>query len=86
MPMIQAVKGEKQAPPFGIYCDESVRMEEKNFSFRWYNWLSGKNQRKALLEAMIKYFDYCEKHSYKLDYDENKIREHKKKSVEYFED
>ena len=61
-------------------------MEEKNFSFRWYNWLSGKNQRKALLEAMIKYFDYCEKHSYKLDYDENKIREHKKKSVEYFED
>lgn len=86
MPMIQAVKGEKYAPPFGIYCDESVRMEEKNFSFRWYNWLSTKECRKKLLEALIGYFNYCENHSYKLDYDVNKIREHRKKSEEYFED
>lgn len=40
MPMILASKGEKDAPPFGIYCDESARMVSQEFAHRWYEWFA----------------------------------------------
>lgn len=86
VPMIRANVGEKKAPPFGIYCDESVRMASYKFSYVWYKWFKGtmlKNDE--MLASLTKYFSYCQKHTYELEYSLDKIEEHQKMCNQYFE-
>ena len=86
MPMIQANVGEKFAPPFGVYCDESARMANSKFSHVWYKCIKDEDKRNKLLEALNAYFSYARSHSYELEYSEEKINEHNKKSEQYLKD
>lgn len=83
IPMIQASKGEKSAPPFGIYCDESARIASQDFAHRWYKWFS-KNKVSNVARAVQSYFDYSKEHYYELDYPIEKIKEHEEKAKQYF--
>ena len=83
LPMIQASKGEKMAPPFGIYCDESVRIASKEFAHRWYKWFS-QSKGKSVKSAIKKYFEYSKAHYYEIDYPLEKINEHMEKAEQYF--
>lgn len=83
IPMIQASKGEKSAPPFGIYCDESARVASQEFAHRWYKWFS-KNKVPAVARAVQSYFDYSKEHYFELDYPKEKIAEHEEKAKQYF--
>ena len=83
IPMIQACKGEKEAPPFGIYCDESVRTASQEFAHRWYKWFS-KTKAPKVSRAVQSYFDYSKEHYYELDYPKEKIEEHEEKARQYF--
>lgn len=84
VPMIQANKGEKLAPPFGVYCDESARMASNKFSFVWYKWLKDNEKKKDMLKQLDKYFEYASKHTYELEYPKEKISEHEEKAKQYF--
>lgn len=83
IPMIQACKGEKEAPPFGIYCDESVRTASQEFAHRWYKWFA-KTRAPKVSRAVQSYFDYSKEHYFELDYPMEKIREHEEKARQYF--
>lgn len=83
IPMVQASKGEKDAPPFGIYCDESVRIASKEFAHRWYKWFS-KTKAQQVARAVQSYFDYSKEHYYEIDYPIEKIEEHEEKAKQYF--
>lgn len=83
IPMIQACKGEKSAPPFGIYCDESARIASKTFAHRWHKWFA-KNHAAKVARAVQSYFDYSKEHYYELDYPKEKILEHEEKAKQYF--
>lgn len=83
IPMIQACKGEKEAPPFGIYCDESVRTASQEFAHRWYKWFS-KTKAPKVSRAVQSYFDYSKEHYFELDYSMEKIKEHEEKAKQYF--
>lgn len=83
MPMIFASMGEKYAPPFGIYCDESVRMISHEFAHRWYNWFTA-DKVSHIACAVQSYFDYAREHYYELDYPKEKIEEHEEKAKQYF--
>ncbi|MDD5872204.1 MAG: hypothetical protein PUD90_01890 [Clostridia bacterium] len=89
MPMIQAHKGEKLAPPFGIYCDESVRMHDSSFSYRWFlwwknGWKNDSSKKKKMTNALDDYYKYYKENAYKMDYEKSKIEEHEEKANEYF--
>lgn len=83
IPMIQASKGEKEAPPFGIYCDESARIASMGFSHRWHKWFS-KTKAPKVSRAVQSYFDYSKEHYYELAYPKEKIVEHEEKAKQYF--
>lgn len=83
MPMIQASKGEKKAPPFGIFCDESARIASSIFEHRWHKWAS-KDKAPNVSEAIKSYFDYAIKHYYELNYPREKIEEHMEMATQYF--
>lgn len=83
MPMIFASKGEKDAPPFGIYCDESARMVSQEFAHRWYKWFTDEKVS-HVANAVQSYFDYAKEHYYELDYPKEKISEHEEKATQYF--
>lgn len=83
MPMILASMGEKYAPPFGIYCDESARMVSQEFAHRWYKWWAD-DKVPHVANAVQSYFDYAKEHYYELDYPKEKIAEHEEKANQYF--
>lgn len=83
IPMIQANEGEKNAPPFGIYCDESARVASQEFAHRWYKWFS-KTKAPKVSRAVQSYFDYSKEHYYEIDYPIEKISEHEEKAKQYF--
>lgn len=85
IPMIQASKDEKKAPPFGIYCDESVRIASKIFAHPWHKWFPTEVEKVAeVAKAVQSYFDYSKEHYYELDYPMDKIIEHEEKAKQYF--
>ncbi len=83
IPMIQAAKGEREAPPFGIYCDESARISNPKFAHRWYKWFA-KTRVPKVSRAVQSYFDYSKEHYFELDYPKEKIAEHEEKAKQYF--
>lgn len=71
-PMIQAVQSESQAPPFGIYVDESARSVsteyETSFNRIWYRWFYPKGREKFYPTEKGRKFERLAKGiGYKLD-------------------
>lgn len=83
LPMIQACKGEKNAPPFGIYCDESARVIGHEFAHRWHKWCA-KSKAPMVARSVQSYFDYSKEHYYEIGYPLEKIKEHEEKAKQYF--
>ena len=83
MPMIQASKGAKKAPPFGIFCDESARIASHRFEHRWHKWCV-KSRIPKVARAVQSYFDYSLEHYYELNYPREKIYEHAEMAKQYF--
>lgn len=90
LPMIQAFMGEKFAPPFGIYIDESARMfapeNQTPFSCKWYRWdINQKISSQEIIERMSNYFLYVCKHSIQLNYPLEDLKRHVSMFNDYFE-
>lgn len=81
LPMIQAFKSEKKAPPFGIYIHESARQVE-GLQGRYYVWYNDDNTQ--LKDSIIDYFEWCRMFSNYLEFDQAKIDYYMKLTNEYF--
>lgn len=90
LPVIRANQAEKKAPPFGIFCDETVRIQGKAFSYIWYNWWGNeKEEMKQVLQlrgSVEEYFGYYEKRFHRYDYSVESIKRHKEMCQHYFAD
>ena len=95
LPMIQAFLGEKSAPPFGLYIDESARSfapsSQTPLGNRWYRWDKNKLlQSKGLGDItkfkhkMNQYFDYMEKHHIQNNYPLSDIAKHREMFEDFF--
>lgn len=95
LPMIQAYLGEKLAPPFGLYIDESARSfaptGQTPLGNRWYRWDKNKSiQHKGLgaittfKDKMNQYFDYMEKHHVQNNYPLADIAKHREMFEDFF--
>lgn len=90
MPIIQAFLGEKVAPPFGIYIDESARAfaphGEETFSWKWYRWDRGKKiPSKAIIDKMRIYFNHAYNHAISLNYPADDLKRHVSMFNDYFD-
>lgn len=93
MPMVLACQGEKDAPPFGLFVDESARNSPCPIPFKWYRWDSNyaisssfAGIKNAFIEKVDKYYDCCTKCSASINYPLEKIQEHKALFNMYFFD
>jgi hypothetical protein len=91
MPLAQAYRGENNAPPFGIFIDESARAfageNEKTFSFIWWDWYSEAQPRldpKEMHTALMDHFDWCKNYVNTIGYNPDRIEAHKRLADEYF--
>ncbi len=85
MPIVQAYKSEKNAPPFGIFIHESARKfdEEHKIQGRTFKWWN-KEISQNLCEALCDYFEWCRYNSLLLDMEEKKIDNYIKLAKSYF--
>ncbi|MCX6592000.1 MAG: cold shock domain-containing protein [Acidobacteria bacterium] len=91
LPMAQAYRDEREAPPFGIAVHSSARAfspeEDKPFRFIWLDWFNYAEPRidpKELMIQLQKYFDWQLAHSTVTGYAEDRIRHHLKLAREFF--
>lgn len=90
-PLATAYHGERQAPPFGIYVDDSVRMfgfDDEGFTYRLWKWW-GKNDTeliKLLKRRLELYMQWCTNNSTSLAYPKEAILRHTELITEYFSD
>ena len=96
MPMIQAYLGEKKAPPFGVFVNESARAfcpagapAVHPLTVSWWTWFRP-GQWIALAQElrteMNLYCDWCSQRSHAIDYPVEKIKEHRGLIMEYLAD
>ena len=88
IPVIAASQGERNAPPFGIYVDQSARMfapsPTKPLPYIWYKWFNPKDAiRNQLKEKIENYYEWCLANYYTLTYSQDRIKEHKAMAMEY---
>lgn len=89
LPMIQAFKAEKSAPPFGVYIHESARTIN-GLQGRYYFWhrddtVSNKENLQAKLkEELCLFLDWEIKRHYYFEQELSKLDEYKKRIEEYF--
>ena len=91
IPLAQAYRGERQAPPFGIFIDESARafasQNEKPFSFIWWDWYSQVQPQldeQKMHSALLDHFDWCKQHEMTIGYEHDRIEHHRRLADEYF--
>jgi hypothetical protein len=86
IPMIQANRSESLAPPFGLYLDESVRSFSEPgaqpFSGVWWKWWSA--IPKGFLDRLEEHFHWCEKNWRRIEYKEDRLKEHFDMARQYF--
>lgn len=90
-PITQAFRGETQAPPFGIFIDESARTfapdENRPMDRRWYEWFRHhtpyQNLARDLESRLQSYYDWCEANTHRIGYSKKKIEEHRQMTEEY---
>lgn len=91
IPLAQAYRGESEAPPFGIFVDESARAfcaaDETPFPFVWWDWytkvapcLDVEDMHKALMD----HFDWCKQYNVTIGYKPDRIESHMMLADEYF--
>lgn len=88
IPVIAASQGERSAPPFGVFVDQSARIfapaPSKPLPYVWYKWFDRQDLVRANLKQEIEsYFDWCATNSHTLTYSLDRIREHKTMALEY---
>lgn len=90
IPVAQAHRFERQAPPFGIFIHESARAfapaGEDPFVMAYWDWIDVADpavNRGTLLEALIEYFDWYSKHSLENEYPIDDIEKHKELANEW---
>lgn len=86
IPMIQAIKSETKAPPFGIYIHESAR-KYKGLQGKHYSWsFSGplKIDKVDLQGKIINYFKWCDQFIEYQEMDKHKIQLYIQQTNEYF--
>lgn len=85
MPIVQAYKSEKNAPPFGIFIHESARKfdDEHKIQGRTFKWWNQKYSQE-LCGAICEYFEWCRYNSLLLEMDEKKIDNYIKLAKSYF--
>ncbi len=88
--MVQAFEGEHEAPPFGVFIDESARAfaptTTSPYPVKWWTWFTQaqNNETDKLLEQLKAYFDWCKKRSYAIDYPIGRIEHHLEQATQYF--
>lgn len=89
LPMIQAYRSEKKAPPFGVYIHESARTVN-GLQGRYYFWnrdntISDKENLQAQLkEELCLFLDWEKDRSYYFEMEPSKLTEYKERIKEYF--
>ncbi|ELZ79432.1 hypothetical protein C455_07607 [Haloferax larsenii JCM 13917] len=90
LPMIQAIKGESKAPPFGIYIDESARAfapdGEDPIERIWHEWFryTEDDFGDLLLDTLEDYYDWCESSYHEINYELEDIERHREMANQYF--
>lgn len=89
LPMIQAYEGERQAPPFGVFVHESARAfappATPPFHCVWWPWYGSEPGLSIkLLEGLNEYYASCEAHSLAIQYEADRITQHRKQAEQYF--
>lgn len=87
MPVIQAYKFEKEAPPFGIFIHESARSfspnDESPIPHIWYVWAE-REKAATLWQKLSEQYVWYKKHSQTQNYLPTRIESHLKMAEEYF--
>lgn len=94
LPMIQAITGEQNAPPFGVFIHESARTfhpdNEDAFSFKWWKWYLHNtsdwtsDETENLHTKITQYFNNRRNQSIFLEYPIDRVDAHLKAAEEYF--
>lgn len=90
MPVVQAYRGEHNAPPFGIFIHESARAFAPNgtepFHHVWWKWVTPDvgNVWNKLLERLNSHYEWCAERPNRLLYEASRIEVHRKLANEYF--
>ncbi len=91
LPMAQAYREEREAPPFGIAVHSSARAfspeGDKPFRFIWLDWFNHADppiEPKELMAHLEKYFEWQLAHSTVTGYAEDRILHHRKLAREFF--
>ncbi|WP_152423293.1 hypothetical protein [Haloterrigena salina] len=93
-PISQAFDSESNAPPYGVYIDESARgfssKGDDPFNRVWLDWYHhrfGENDYEEIAGLMrillIEYFDWCDDNSGRIRYPDDRRKEHKKWAKQY---
>lgn len=89
-PVVQAYAGERAAPPFGVYLDESVRTFPSSAEaihsvyYLWKDKMARVMDKKAKYNKVKEYLKWCRSKSKFILYPEDRIEEHRKLAEQYF--
>lgn len=92
IPMVQAYDSEGNAPPFGVYIHESARAfspdDETPFTHYWWEWFHRKERSHHQLAVNLSrqlssYYEWCEQNHNSIDYEIEKIEQHRELCEEY---
>lgn len=90
IPMIQAHLGERRAPPFGCFVDESARAfapaGRQPLHDLWWPWFEPTSLQlgKSLRKELRSYFEWAAGRSGAIDYDPGAIDRHRKAADQFF--
>ena len=91
LPVVQAFRAERDAPPFGIAAHSSARAfgpeDDEPFRFIWLDWFRSSVppvDTDRLLEELDRYFKWQQDHCNMTGYEQPRIEHHKKLAQEYF--
>lgn len=91
LPMIQAVQNEPNAPPFGIYIDQSARAfapdGDDPIERTWHEWFRyiDDDITDLLYQNLGEYYDWCSSNSHLLEYEKESIKKHREMAEQYLQ-
>lgn len=90
LPVIEAHKGERSAPPFGIFVNISARTFSPKGSlplpYVWWRWFNTTyTYPPDFLQRVTEHYAWCKANHYTEQYDEQRIAEHEKMAIEYLQ-
>ena len=91
LPMIQAVENEPNAPPFGVYIDQSARAfapdGDEPIERTWHEWFRYLDDdiSDLLYQNLDEYYDWCSSNSHLLEYEKESIERHREMAEQYLQ-